>query len=182
MVQSWCITRFLHPSRLTSRLQVPQLWNSGLQTNGDKDILTHCVASIAECKLEKEQEEIQKAEECKALVEAKLQSKEAHAALKAQFELERAAAAEAKKLEKVKLGTERRAEKARATTDSKARRGGRKVCFLLILALRLFTKCLISSRPSNGRQHHKRSMASQMANCYDHGLIDCDRCIPLLPL
>jgi hypothetical protein len=114
--------------------------------------------------LEKEQEEIQKVEECKALAEAKLQSKEAHAALKAQFELEQAAAAEAKKLEKVKLATERWAEKVRATADSKARRGGRKVCFLLVLALYLFTECLISLRPSNGRRHHKWSMASQMAN------------------
>jgi hypothetical protein len=123
-----------------------------------------CVASIAELELEKEREEIQKAEEHKALAEAKLKGREAHAVLKAQFEQERAAATEAKKLEKAKLATERQAEKARAATDSKAKHGGRKVCFLLVLALRIFTECLISLRLSNGRQYHRWSTASQVVN------------------
>jgi hypothetical protein len=164
MVQLWCVTCFLHPSHLTSNLQVPQLWNSSLQTNGDKDILTCCVVLIAALELEKEWEEIQKAEECKALAEAKLKGREAHAVLKAQFKQERAAAAEAKKLKKAKLVTKHWAEKARAAADSKARQGGRKVIFLLILALRTFAEHLISLRPSNRRRYHRWSTASQVVN------------------
>jgi hypothetical protein len=91
-----------------------------LQASGDKDILTCHIVSIAEHELEKECEETQKVKEHKALAEAKLKSKEAHVALKAQIEQERAAAAEAKRLEKTRLAKEHWAEKARAAADNKA--------------------------------------------------------------
>jgi len=143
MVQLWCVTQILHPSRLTSELQIPQLWSSGLGTSRGNEVLTRRVASIAERELEKELEDIQKVEDRNALAQAKLESKEAYAAVKARIQQERAAAAEAKKVEKLRLEAERKAEKARVAADSKARRGGRKVRSPLVVTLRLLNNwCL----------------------------------------
>jgi hypothetical protein len=146
------------------KFQILQLWSSSLQTSKGKDVLTCCVVSIAKCELEKECEENQKAKEHKALAEAKLKSKEAHTALKAQIKQDCAAAAEAKALERLRLEMECQAEKVRAAADSKARQGGRKVIFPLVLTLHTFAEQLISLRLSNGRQYHRWLRTSQVVN------------------
>ena len=77
--------------------------------------------------MEKQREDAQKEGERKALAEAKKLGKEAHAAVKAQLAQERAAAAEAKKVERLRVAAEQKAEKARLAAESKARRADAKV-------------------------------------------------------
>jgi hypothetical protein len=146
-------------------LQIPQLWSSGLRTSTGKDVLTRRVASVAERELEKEREENQKAEDRKALAQAKLESKEAYAALKAQIEQGRAAAVEARRLEKLRLAAERQAEKAKAAADSKARRGGRKVCALSLFSLSPFVPLLTIG----GFEAVKRKAISQTVDGFPDG-------------
>jgi len=64
---------------------------------------------------------VQKEGECKALAKAKKLGKEAHAAVKAQLAQEWAAAAEAKKVERLRVAVEQKAKKARLAAESKAR-------------------------------------------------------------
>jgi len=71
---------------------------------------------------------VQKEGERKALTEAKKLGKEAHMAVKAQLAQEWAAAAEAKKVERLRVAAEQKAEKARLTAESKARQADAKVC------------------------------------------------------
>ena len=107
--------------------QVPQLWGSSLSAHGGNDILTRRVTSIAEIEMEKDREAARKAEDCKALADAKEQGKEALAAVKARIAQDRAASAEAKKVEKLRVAAERQVEKARVAAEKKAKQAEQRV-------------------------------------------------------
>jgi len=77
------------------------------------------VSTIAENEVEKECEALQKVEERKALAEAKAQGKEVVAAVRACIVQERAAAAEAKKVQKLRAVAERKEKMARITAENK---------------------------------------------------------------
>jgi hypothetical protein len=57
--------------------QIPQLWESSLRKYGGSDASTWCISSLIEIEAEKEQEAWQKADDKKALADAKSQGKEA---------------------------------------------------------------------------------------------------------
>ena len=107
--------------------QVPQLWSSYLSSNSGKVVSSHRILSIAEVEAEKKHEASQKADNCKALVEAKSQGKEAHAAVKAHIAQEQAEVVQAKKLEKLKITAEQQAEKARVAAENKAKQAEKRV-------------------------------------------------------
>jgi hypothetical protein len=65
----------LHPAFDTS--QVPQLWDSSLRTYGGAEASGRRISAIAEIEAEKEQEARQKANDKKALADARSQGKEA---------------------------------------------------------------------------------------------------------
>jgi IS5 family transposase len=72
-----------------------------LQKYGGSEASTRHISSIVENKAEKECKVCQKAEDKKVLADAKLQGKEAVAALRACIAQERAKASQARKLEKL---------------------------------------------------------------------------------
>ena len=76
----------------------------------------------------------QKADDKKALVDAKLHGKEAVAAIKARIVQEHATALEAKKIEKLRVTAERKAEKARITAETKARQAEKRVWTTFLLS------------------------------------------------
>jgi hypothetical protein len=84
--------------------------------------------------MEKDHEAARKAEDCKALADAKEQGKEAIAAVKAQIAQDRVASAEARKVEKLRVAAERQAEKARVAAEKKGNRPN-KGCVLIITDL-----------------------------------------------
>ena len=67
------------PSLLTPFHQVPQLWSASFLSHGSNEVQTQRVLSIAQVEAEKEREANQKAEDRRALEEAKAQGKEAYA-------------------------------------------------------------------------------------------------------
>ena len=77
--------------------------------------------------MEKDREAAQKAEDCKALADAKEQGKEAIAAVKAWIAQDRAASAEARKVEKLRVAAERQMEKARVAAEKKAKQAEQRV-------------------------------------------------------
>ena len=115
------------PSLLTPFHQVPQLWSASFLSRGSNKVQTRHVSFIAQVEAEKECEANQKAEDCRALEEAKAHGKEAYAVAKAQIAHQRAAAAQAKKLEKLRAAAERQVEKARVAAENRARQAERKV-------------------------------------------------------
>jgi len=113
-----------------SNYQVPQLWSSFILPNDGNGIPSgpsRRISSIAEIEADKIREASQKADEQKALAEAKLRGREAHAAVKARITQERAAAAEAKTVEKLRIAAEQKAEKARLAAENKARQSEKRV-------------------------------------------------------
>ena len=107
--------------------QVPQLWGSSLSAHGGNDILMRRVTSIAEIEMEKDREAARKAEDRKALADAKEQGKEAIAAVKAQIAQDHTASAEARKVEKLRVAAERQMEKARVAAEKKAKQAEQRV-------------------------------------------------------
>jgi hypothetical protein len=107
--------------------QVPQLWASCLSAHGGNEVLTRRVFSIAETEMEKDREAARKAEDRKALADAKEQGKEAVAAVKAQITQDCVASAEAKKVEKLRVAAEQQAEKARVAAEKKAKQAEQRV-------------------------------------------------------
>jgi hypothetical protein len=77
--------------------------------------------------MEKDHEVAQKAEDHKALTDAKEQGKEAVAAVKAWIAQDHAASAEARKVEKLRVAAERQMEKARVTAEKKAKQAEQRV-------------------------------------------------------
>ena len=67
------------------------------------------------------------------LADAKLQGKEAIAALKACLTQEHAKASQAKKIEKLRITTEHKAERAKVAAENKARQVKRRVCNYFLL-------------------------------------------------
>jgi hypothetical protein len=115
------------PSLLTPFHQVPQLWSASFLSYGSDEVQTRCVSSIAQVEAEKEREANQKAEDHRALKEAKAHGKEAYVVAKAQIAHQQAAATQAKKLEKLRATAERQVEKARVAAENRARQAERKV-------------------------------------------------------
>jgi hypothetical protein len=99
--------------------QVPQLWSNSFIARGDHDVLNRRVALIAENEAEKERDTRRKVENRLALADAKAQGKEAVAAVRARIAQEQAAAAEAKKVQKLKVMAERQEKKARIAAENK---------------------------------------------------------------
>jgi len=77
------------------------------------------VSTITENEVEKEREALQKVKECKALAEAKAQGKEAVATVRARIVQEWAAAAEAKKVQKLRAVAEHKEKMARIAAENK---------------------------------------------------------------
>jgi hypothetical protein len=77
--------------------------------------------------MEKDHEAAQKAEDRKALADAKEQGKEAVAAVKAWIAQDCVASAEAKKVEKLRVAAEWQAEKARVAAEKKAKQAEQRV-------------------------------------------------------
>jgi len=73
------------PFLLTPFHQVSQLWSASFLSHGGDELQTQHVSSIAQVKAEKECKANQKAEDRRALKEAKAQGKEAYAVAKAQI-------------------------------------------------------------------------------------------------
>ena len=113
---------------LIINLQVPQLWASSLLVHGGNDVLMRRVSLIAKIEAEKDREAAQKAEDCKVLVDAKEQGKEAIAAVKAWIAQDWAASAEAIKVEKLRVTAEWQVEKARVAVEKKAKQAEQRVC------------------------------------------------------
>jgi hypothetical protein len=77
--------------------------------------------------MEKDCKVAQKAEDRKALADAKEQGKEVFTAVKAHITQDRAASAEAKKVEKLRVASERQVEKARVAAEKKAKQAKQRV-------------------------------------------------------
>lgn len=107
--------------------QVPQLWESSLRMYGGSAASNRRLSTIAEVEAEREREARQKADDKKALADAKPHGKEAVAAIKARIVQEHATASEAKKIEKLRITAERKAEKARVAAETKARQAEKRV-------------------------------------------------------
>ncbi len=107
---------------------MPQLWGSSLLAHGGNEVLLRQVSSIAEIKVEKDCEAARKAEDHKALADAKEQGKEAVAAIKAWITQDWAASAEALKVEKLRVAAERQVEKVRVAAEKKAKQAKQRVC------------------------------------------------------
>jgi hypothetical protein len=99
-----------------------------LLVHGGNDVLMRRVSLIAKIEAEKDREAAQKAEDCKVLVDAKEQGKEAIAAVKAWIAQDWAASAEAIKVEKLRVTAEWQVEKARVAVEKKAKQAEQRVC------------------------------------------------------
>lgn len=92
-----------------------------LLEHDDDTSLFQWVSTIADIETEKQCKDAQKEDKCIVLAKAKQHGKEAYTAVKAQLTQKRAAAAEAKKVERLRITVEQKAEKARLAAESKAR-------------------------------------------------------------
>ena len=90
------------------------------------------MSTITENEVEKEREALQKVKECKALAEAKAQGKEAVATVRARIVQEWAAAAEAKKVQKLRAVAEHKEKMARIAAENKKVRIGSRTWTLMI--------------------------------------------------
>jgi hypothetical protein len=120
--------------------QVPQLWSNSFIARGDHDVLNRRVSLIAENEAEKERDARRKVENRLALADAKAQGKEAVAAVRARIAQEQAAAAEAKKVQKLKAMAERQEKKARIAAENK------KVCLLFLISILCLLLIFFTSR------------------------------------
>lgn len=107
---------------------MPQLWDCSLQKYGGSEASNRRVSSIIETEAEKEREAQQKADNKKALADARSLGKGAVATVKARIAQERIAASEAKKIEKLRMTAERNAERAKMVAENKARQVEKRVC------------------------------------------------------
>ncbi|KAG2066534.1 hypothetical protein BDR04DRAFT_1121077 [Suillus decipiens] len=98
---------------------IPQLWSACLPTDADNDILCQ--------QIQKETAANHKAQQKKALEEAKKMSKGAFEAEKARISQEKLASAEAKTQEKLRAVTAKQAEKVRLAAEKKAKAAERKL-------------------------------------------------------
>ena len=83
--------------------------------NGGTEAPSRRISSIIEIEAKRARDARQKADEKKALADAKSQGKEAIAALKARLAQEHATASQAKKIKKLRITAERKAERVRVT-------------------------------------------------------------------
>ena len=127
MVLLWYVTQYSSSPHLIVNPQVPQLWASSLSVYGGNDVLTRRVSSIAELEVEKDCEAARKAEDHKALADAKEQGKEAIAAVKAWITQDCIASAEVRKVEKLRVTAEQQAEKARVAAEKKGKQAEQRV-------------------------------------------------------
>ncbi|KAG1846632.1 hypothetical protein F4604DRAFT_1688312 [Suillus subluteus] len=105
---------------------IPQLRSACLLTDADNDILRQRVTQIKRAEIQKETAANHKAQQKKALEEAKKMGKGAFEAEKARISQEKLTAAEAKTQEKLRAVAAKQAEKVRLVAEKKAKAAERK--------------------------------------------------------
>ncbi|KAG1847269.1 hypothetical protein C8R48DRAFT_779257 [Suillus tomentosus] len=100
---------------------IPQLWSACLPSDADEQTLQNRVTMISKLDTEREAQAKGKANDRKALEEARKQGKDAYTAEKARIALEKLTITEAKKQEKLRITAAKQAEKVRLAAEKKAK-------------------------------------------------------------
>lgn len=101
--------------------KIPQLWSACLPSDADEQTLRNRVAMISKFDTEREAQAKGKADDKKALDEARKKGKDAYTAEKARIALEKLTVAEAKKQDKLRSAAAKQAEKVRLAAERKAK-------------------------------------------------------------
>ncbi|KAG1796123.1 hypothetical protein EV424DRAFT_1353275 [Suillus variegatus] len=105
---------------------ISQLWSTCLPSDADDEVLQQRVARIKIIEADKDVQANRKADDRKALAEAKKQGKDALEAAKSKIAQEKIAAAEAKKQAKLQAALAKQVEKERLAKEKSARKGSKK--------------------------------------------------------
>lgn len=139
-------------------MQIPQLWSTCLPSDADDEVLQQRVALIKRIEADKDVQANRKADDRKALAEAKKQGKDALEAAKSKIAQEKIAAAEAKKQAKLQAALAKQVEKERLAKEKSARK------VIMHLNVILLTDC--SSQGSK-----KRKATSQIVEDLPEGSV-----------